>query len=187
MFQTVPPSTVINAPVMSNIIYIFQRKTLLQGMAIFSEKSHQQGHDPSLNPLFSATRSLNAREQNHAAAPPPLPSQQRIHTLLFAKCSNDSLSPRGACSTPCESDLIALSGQWKLTGYLLVNTPAHSQIAGSQSAMKWNGGTGVRVNWPWQWEESSKKRARQPAYWQPAFDTVISLQIYCLSLFCLPL
>lgn len=105
---------------MSNIIYIFQRKTLLRGMAIFSEKSHQQGHDPSLNPLFSATRSLNAREQNHAAAPLPLPSQQRIHTLLFAKCSNDSLSPRATCSKPCESDLIALSGQWKLTGYLLV-------------------------------------------------------------------
>lgn len=50
-------------------------------MAIFSEKSHQQGRDPSLNPLFSATRSLNAREQNHASAPPPLPSQQRIHAL----------------------------------------------------------------------------------------------------------
>lgn len=85
-------------------------------MAIFSEKSHQQGHDPSLNPLFSATRSLIAREQNHAAAPPPL-SAENTHSP-FAKCSNDSLSPWGACSKPCESDLIALSGQWKLTGYL---------------------------------------------------------------------
>lgn len=75
-------------------------------MAIFAEKSHQQGHDPSLNPLFSATRSLNAREQNHAA---PL-SAENTH-YPFAKCSNDSLSPRGAHSKPCESDLIALSDQ----------------------------------------------------------------------------
>lgn len=84
-------------------------------MAIFSEKSHQQGHDPSLNPLFSATRSLNAREQNHAATPPPPHSAENTHSP-FVKCSNDSLSLQGAHSKPCESDLIALSGQWKLTG-----------------------------------------------------------------------
>lgn len=64
-------TTVNNVPVMTNIIYIFKMKTLLWGTAIFSEKSHQQGHDPSLNPLFSATRSLSTRKQNHAATPPP--------------------------------------------------------------------------------------------------------------------
>lgn len=59
-------------------------------MAIFSDKSHQQGRNPSLNPLFLATRSLNAGEQT---MPSPLPSQQRIHSPPFAKCSNDSRSP----------------------------------------------------------------------------------------------
>ena len=52
-------------------------------MAIFSEKSHQQGRDPSLNPLFSATRSLNGRESK-TMPPLPLPSPlSREYTLSF--------------------------------------------------------------------------------------------------------
>lgn len=59
-------------------------KTLLWGMAIFSEKSHQQGRDPSLNPLFSATRSLSTREQNRAATPPASPlSREYTFSLML--------------------------------------------------------------------------------------------------------
>lgn len=63
--------TFANVAVMSDIIYLFiLRKTPLQALAIFSEKSHQRGHDLSLNPLISATRSLNTREKK--AGPSPL-------------------------------------------------------------------------------------------------------------------
>lgn len=130
-------------------------------MAIFSEKSRQQGHDPSLNPLFSATRSLNAREKKPCRrSPPPLPSQQRLQTLLLLNAQMTFLACGCTQQKPCESDLIALSGQSRLTGYLLVQytcpQPNHWR---SVLFPKWNEGTGVRVNWPWQREELLKKRA----------------------------
>lgn len=78
---------------------LFRYFKVLQGRDIFSEKSHQQGHDPFFNPLFSAIRCLNT-------APP---SVQRTHSHLV-KCSNDNLSFQ-ATHNPCKNDLIALSGQ----------------------------------------------------------------------------
>ena len=151
-------------------------------MAIFSEKSHQQGRDPSLNPLFSATRSLNAREQNHASAPPPLPSQQRIHALLFAKCSNDSLSPRAARSRPCESDLIALSGQRKLTGYLLLQytcpQPNHWQPVLYEMKRGHRGPCKLALTVG----RIIQEKSQAAVYWQPAFDTVLYPSRFTASL-----
>lgn len=68
-------------------------------MAIFSEKSHQQGHDPSLNPLFSATRSLNAREKTMPPHP-LLPTQQRTHILLLLNAQMTVLAYRVHTANP---------------------------------------------------------------------------------------
>lgn len=121
---------------MSNIIYIFWRKTLPWGMAIFSEKSHQQGRDPSFNPLFSATRSLNTRA---LPLPSPLSSQHRIHTLLSLNAQMTVLAHGHVTQqTPWKwFNCSVRSVRAHRLPVSAIHLP-HGQITGSHLWMKWN-------------------------------------------------
>lgn len=57
------------------------------GFKELSEKFHPQGHNPSLNSLFSCTRSTNTTISD---TPP-----SRRNTSPLVKCSNDGLSRQG--------------------------------------------------------------------------------------------